>query len=329
MKRRTTHCAILLAGMLLFILTGCAPQGTATRPSPPVDYFNQSDTDIVERLPTTPPDARILYDDNALTYGDLRLPDTEADVHPLVILIHGGAWESSYTSEYLGQLSEALTEAGAATWNLEFRRLNNPGGEYPGMFLDVARGIDHSRLLADEYPIDLNRVVLLGHSSGGHLAAWAAGRENIPPESELHTESPLPVSGIVDLSGVLDLESAYAAGRGDVLDVLGLDDGTLLEDRAAHTSPIKLLPLGVPQTLIIGSEDNPWRLDSHARYQKLGRESGDDIELVTLEGANHFDVVDACSSAWTSILAAVSKYADLPADPEQHELSPTLCAHRN
>ncbi|WP_371828568.1 alpha/beta fold hydrolase [Rhodococcoides fascians] len=132
---------------------------------------------MVARLPRTQPDARILYGDSPLNCGDLRIPEGTGDErHPLVILIHGGAWESSYTSEYFGQLSEAFADVGMATWNLEFRRKNNSGGAFPGMFLDVANGVDYARQLAEEYPIDLDRVVLLGHSSGGHLAAWAAGR---------------------------------------------------------------------------------------------------------------------------------------------------------
>ncbi|WP_349428818.1 alpha/beta hydrolase [Microbacterium sp. LWS13-1.2] len=276
-------------------------------------FANLSDMDIVGWLPSTPPDARIHYSSAALTYGDLRLPrGDDADGHPLVILIHGGAWESSYTSDYVARLAESLTALGVATWNLEFRRLNNPGSDYPGMFLDISQGVDFARELAKDYPIDLDRVVLLGHSSGGHLATWAAGRKNISPESPLYSEDPLRVSGVVDLAGVLDLEYAYNAGRTDVLQVVGAHDSAALREKAGDTSSIRLLPLGVPQSLIIGTADNPWRLESHQRYRDAGMAGGDRIDLIRLEGANHFDVVDVSSPAWEPIVTAVREYAGLP-----------------
>ncbi|TWD47067.1 acetyl esterase/lipase [Arthrobacter sp. AG367] len=281
-------------------------------------FRNQSDLSVVANLPTTPPDVRIMYDPHPLTFGDLRLPDTEnrEPLHPLVILIHGGAWESSFSLGYMEQLAELFTQAGIATWNIEFRRLNNPGGGYPGTFLDVGRGIDYATQLAQDYPIDLNHVVLLGHSSGGHLATWAAGRKRIPKGSELFVQNPLNVSGVVDLAGVLDLGCAYRAGREDVRQILGAADLDEIMDKARTASSISLLPMGVPQTLIIGSKDNPWRLESHGRYHDIGTGAGDKIDLVTLEGANHFDVLDPSGPAWTEIVQAVFNYLGMRVSPD-------------
>jgi len=334
--KNTRIAGIASVSAAALILTACVaaapdPSGSSEEQSMPAEatsFLNQSDLDIVERLPSTVPNARVRYDDNPLTYGDLRLPasgDKAAD-HPLVVLIHGGAWESSYTAEYFGQLAEALTDAGVATWNLEFRRLNNPGSAYPGMFLDIAHGVDFVRELAKEYPVDLDNVVLLGHSSGAQLAAWAAGRNNIPVDSELYSADPLDVRGVIDLAGVLDLEGAFAAGRNDILQVVGAVDAAGLAARAATTSPIALLPLGVPQTLIIGTEDSPWRLEAHDRYLTEGIRSGDTVELVTLKGANHFDVVDVCSPAWIPIVTAVLEYTDQPMNEKFTSSSPAVCA---
>ena len=324
-----TACALTVA----FALSACtatpAPTGTEAAPSPSTEptFLNQSDVDIMERLPATVPDARIRYDESPLTYGDIRIPtDGESETYPLVVLIHGGAWESSYNSDYFDQLAEALADAGVATWNLEFRRLNNPGSEFPGMFLDIAHGVDFVRDLAERYPIDVDNVVVMGHSSGGHLAAWAAGRKNIPRDSELFAEDPLAVRGVVDLAGVLDLEHAFEAGRTDVLDVVGAADGQGLSAKAPATSPIRLLPLGVPQTLIIGTEDSPWRIESDQRYRAAGTAAGDDVKVVTLEGANHFDVVDVCSPAWVPIVTAVFEYVDLPLDDSATESPTAVCA---
>ena len=326
----------LVAGVSVTLLTsGCSGErsgsdeplmGTAPAVAASTGTFvNPTELDMVQRLPRTQPDARILYGDSPLNYGDLRIPESaDGDQHPLVILVHGGAWESSFTSQYFGELAEALTDAGLATWNLEFRRLNNPGGAFPGMFLDVANGVDYARQLAEQYPIDLDRVVLLGHSSGGHLAAWAAGRKNIPVGNELHSENPLPVKGFVDLAGVLDLEAAFAAGRKDVLQVVGAADGAQLSEKAPTTSPIDLLPLGVPQTLIVGTKDNPWRIEALGRYRDAAVAGGDDAELKLMEGANHFDVVDVCSPAWQPLITAVLQYVGKPTGGGATE-SPTVC----
>lgn len=279
-------------------------------------FLNQSVLDLVAKLPAMTADVRIMYDNDPLTFGDLRLPhsDSPDPLHPLVILIHGGAWESSFSLGYMDQLAELLTGAGFATWNVEFRRLNNPGGGYPGTFLDVGKAIDHSRQLAQDYPVDLNRVVLLGHSSGGHLATWAAGRINIPTASELFVQNPLPVCGVVDLAGVLDLECAYRGGREDVRQILRAKNLDEIVDKSRTASSVNMLPLGVPQTLIIGSMDDAWRLESHERYHDIGTAVGDEIDLVTLEGANHFDVVDASSPVWAEILGAIFNYAGRRAD---------------
>lgn len=289
-------------------------------------FSNLSELDVVDKLPTTPADERIRYDEHPLTFGDLRLPEQETDDgHPLVILIHGGQWESSFSLDYMAPLAEALTEVGVATWNIEFRRLNNPGGGFPGTFEDASHGIDFVRHLADQYPIDLDRVVVMGHSSGGHLAAWAAGRKNLPRDSELAVEDPLPIRGVVDLAGVLDLEHAYQAGRDDILDLVEPEDSDSLHERFAATSPFELLPMGVPQTLIVGNQDNPWRMESHERYEAAAREGGDAIDLVTLDGANHFDVVDPCSSAWAPIVSAVFTYTEKPIEPGVLKPDAGLC----
>ncbi len=337
MKNTAVRALVALATIAL--VSGCAAPAPEAAPAPAAesapaltDYRGDSDLDIVERLPQTVPDARIRYDDSALTYGDLRLPrgsDSDADDKlPLVVLLHGGAWESSYSAEYMGRLAEALTQSGAVTWNLEFRRLNNPGSDYPGMFLDVAHGIDHVRTLAQTYPIDLDRVVVVGHSSGGHLATWAAARAGIPADSELHTADPLPLAGVVDLAGVLDLEAAFAAGRTDILDVLGVTDAAGVAERSRYASSIEVLPSGsgTPQTLIIGSQDSPWRLESQERYRDAAAAAGDEVDLVVLDGANHFDVVDVCSRAWTPLIRAVSDYLDLGVDEAASERAPAVCA---
>src|SRR5438132_9320670 len=118
---------------------------------------------------------RIAYGPDRFQFGDLRLPSGSGP-RPVAIVIHGGFWREKYDLEYIVPVCEALTAAGVVTWNLEYRRIGNAGGGWPGTFEDVAAGADHLHSLAHEFNLDLNRVIAIGHSAGGHLAFWLASR---------------------------------------------------------------------------------------------------------------------------------------------------------
>src|SRR5579864_1380245 len=167
-----------------------------------------------ERILETPPPrggTRLSYGPDPLHYGDLRLPD-RAGPHPVIMMIHGGFWRDRFDLEYAGHPCAALTAAGAATWNVEYRRIGNPGGGWPGTLLDVALAADHLRELAADYGLDLDRVVTMGHSAGGHLALWLAARGRIPAGETLYTPDPLPLRAAVALAGVADLRRAWELG---------------------------------------------------------------------------------------------------------------------
>jgi acetyl esterase/lipase len=276
---------------LLALLAGC---GTAVPGDANLTFRNPTAAEATTWLPDGLPDRRIRYAaDSPVQHGDLRLPRGPAPSagYAVAVVIHGGAWHADWTSDYTGPFAEALTAAGIATWNIEFRRFGNRGGGYPGTFTDVGRATDFLRILADHHPLDLGRVVVVGHSSGGHLALWLAGRRNLPEGSALRGPDPLPVAGVISLAGVNDLEGALALGnRADVLDLIG--PGPAAGARFATTSPRRLLPLGVPQVLMVGTRDETWRIEMTRRYATAAAEAGDEVELLILEGANHADVVD-------------------------------------
>ena len=130
----------------------------------------------LQALPSEPPDLRAAYGTDSSQYGELRVPSGPGP-HPVVVLIHGGCFKAAYaTLRDLAPMGDALRAAGIATWNLEYRRLGQTGGGWPGTYLDVASAVDHLRVLARQHPLDLGRVVIVGHSAGGHLAMWAAAR---------------------------------------------------------------------------------------------------------------------------------------------------------
>ena len=207
-------------------------------------------------LPQPPADHVIAYGAAPQQVAELRVPKGPGP-HPVAIVIHGGCWETPWALDHVRGLAAALTAEGYATWSLEYRRLGDPGGGWPGTLADVARGADHLRSIAAAHRLDLARVVALGHSAGGQLALWLAARRKLPRESELWSSAPLPLRGVVSLAGVTDLK-AGAAGQvcGDAIPRLlgGAPDAQ--RDRLAQSSPIALVPLGAPQRLVCGSLDS-------------------------------------------------------------------------
>lgn len=273
----------------------------ATTPARDVVSWNE-----IASQPVSPADHRIPYGTDPLQFGDLRLPPGPGP-HPVAVIIHGGCWQAQYDLNHIGPVSAALTRAGIATWTPEYRRIGNPGGGWPGTFQDVARATDYLRTLAQQFPLDLNRVVLAGHSAGGHLALWLAARDNLPRESPLFSPDPLPVRGVVSLAGITDLRT-YGTMPGScnsaVAPLLG---GTPDEvpERYAQASPIELLPLGVPQRLVHGALDPTVPPDQSRRFEARARAKGDDSRLILLEGAGHFDVIAPFAPAWASVEQAI------------------------
>lgn len=260
--------------------------------------------DILE-LPPPAADLRLAYGPEPLHFGDLRLPAGPGP-HPVVIVVHGGFWRAAYALDYFGHACAALTAAGVATWNIEYRRIGDPGGAWPGTFLDVAAAADHLRALARDYPLDLDRAIAIGHSAGGHLALWLAGRPRIAPDSPLHRADPLPLRAAVSLGGVADLHRAWELRLGDgvVRDLLGGTPGEV-PGRYAAASPAALLPLGVPQILIHGEQDQPVPFHTIVDYHAAARASGDAADLLALPDTGHFEVVDPRSAQWAQVGAAI------------------------
>lgn len=280
-------------------------------------FRNPTANQTIAWLPGSQPDARIRYGDaSPVQFGDLRLPKTPAPQggYPVALFIHGGAWSADWTKDYSNSFVEALTNAGVATWDIEFRRLGNQNAAYPAIFADVAAGADYLRTVARSYPLDLHKVVAVGHSSGGHLALWLAGRKNLPKSSKLFSVDPLPLAGVVSLAGVNDLEASLTIGkRVDVLDVVGVKSAQEAADRFPEASPARLLPFGVPQVLIVGTRDNDWRIAMTKGYAALSEQKGDKVKLVVPEGANHFDVVDPKGPLFATISQSVLSLANAPA----------------
>ncbi|MDQ3389039.1 MAG: alpha/beta fold hydrolase [Gemmatimonadota bacterium] len=246
------------------------------------------------------------YGSDSLHFGELRLPEG-AGPHPVAVILHGGCWGSEYGLGHVANIAAKLAAGGIATWTPEYRRIGNPGGGWPGTFRDVAEATDHLRVIAAEYPLDLDRVVLVGHSAGGQLALWLAARGKLPVDGPLSASDPLPVRGVVSLAGITDLR-AYGSGSGSCNAAVHPLLGGSPEEvpvRYAWTSPIEILPLGVPQRLLHGQLDAIVPVEQSERYASAAREAGDDAELWLLAGAGHFDLIAPFAPAWARVESAV------------------------
>ncbi len=263
-------------------------------------------------LLTTPPppaDLRLPYGADLLQFGELRLPKGPGP-HPVALVIHGGFWRAAYDLTHIGHLAAALTAAGLATWSIEYRRIGHPGGGWPGTFLDVAAAADHLRVLAPAHHLDLGRVTAIGHSAGGHLALWLGARARIPAGALLYTPNPLPLRRVVGLAAVSDLRMGWelALSNGVVAEFLG-GSPDAVPARYAVASPAALLPLGVPQVLIHGTEDEIVPLALSTVYHDTAVALHDPVTLIPLPGLDHFAVIDPESVAWPVVRDAVGRDA--------------------
>lgn len=240
--------------------------------------------------PVPPPAARegrIPYGDDPSQFGELTMPI--GTPRGVVVVVHGGFWKAAYDLSLGRPLAAALAERGWAAWNLEYRRVGNGGGA-PETFDDVAAGIDELATL----DLDLSTVVTLGHSAGGHLAVWAAGRED--PE--------VPVTAAISQAGVLDLVGATALRLGDgaVEGLLGRPATTA--DRAYD--PLQQVPLGVPVFCVHGTDDAIVPPMQSETYVGAAVAAGAEAELVEVEG-DHFVVIDPVSKAWHAQLEILDR----------------------
>jgi len=266
------------------------------------------------RLPQPPADRVIAYGAAPQQVAELRVPNGPGP-HPVVILVHGGCWQTPWAFDHVRSLAAALTAEGYATWSLEYRRLGDPGGGWPGTLADVARGADEIRSVAAAQRLDLARVVAVGHSAGGQLALWLAARRKLPKESPLWSEAPLPLRGVVSLAGVNDLRQG-ASGQvcGDAIPRLLGGPPEQQAERVRQSSPIELVPLGVPQRLVCGALDALVPNELSRGYEAAAARAGDVVKLEIVERVGHFELVDPTSRAWASVLAAVRELERPPGD---------------
>lgn len=300
--------AAAFLGSVLALATACERTKSGPRTAPASAGHLMTPQDL-QALPSQAPDLRLAYGEDSSQYGELRLPPSRGP-HPVVVLIHGGCFKAAYaTARDLAPMADALKAQGVATWNVEYRRLGQSGGGWPGTYLDVGHAVDYLRTLAGKHHLDLGRVVLLGHSAGGHLAMWAAARAREATSSPLHVEAPLPVRGVIDLAGPLDLTAHIPEYerlcRDAVITSLLGGPQTSMPERYAEASPIRLLPLGLPQVLVIGEHEDFVPRPLVEAYERAATRAGDQVRLIIVPGAGHFELASPRTSAWPVVDTAI------------------------
>jgi acetyl esterase/lipase len=228
---------------------------------------------------------------------DLWRPRDGLGSVPAVVLVHGGFWKGHYTKVLMRDLARAVTERGWVAWNIEYRRVGllGGGGGWPYTFVDVGDAVD---MLLTIDGVDASRVVVCGHSAGGHLALWAAARQRLAAEAGMRKPD-LSVRGVVSLAGLGDLREV-AKGNLGARQVRRLLGGSLSQvpDRYRMASPAALLPLGVPQRLVHGTADTTVPPSMSERYSHTAKMKGDDARFVPVPGAGHRDMIRAPSPSW-------------------------------
>jgi len=221
----------------------------------------------------------------------------------MLVMIHGGYWRAAYDAGHVGHLCADLARRGWAAVALEYRRIGEEGGAWPGTLTDVSLALDALPGLAAKHGLDLDRAVWMGHSAGGQLALWAASRSSRAGALTRPSWRPRRVVGLAPVSDLVEADRLELS-RHVTLELLG---GTAREQpaRYAEASPAALLPLGVPVVVVHGTKDNVVPLAMNRTFVDQARRAGDDIRLVMPEDADHFDVIDPKSRAWAQVLAAL------------------------
>jgi acetyl esterase/lipase len=244
-------------------------------------------------LTDTPPpaDARLRYGSDEHQFGDLRVPRGSGPF-PAAMFVHGGFWRAKYDLGHAGFVCAALTKAGFATWNLEYRRVGNPDGGWPGSFEDVTAGYQFLKQLTTKYPIDAKRIIVLGHSAGGQLALALAAHHNT-------------MRAVVSLAGVLNLRRAWDLHLSNdaVAEFLG-GPPERVPDHYHEASPAEL-DIHCKQLLIHGSEDDIVPVAMSRDYAKQKKQKTEDVNLLEIPKAGHFEIVDPESKVWPQVEKAI------------------------
>ncbi|MBA3512454.1 MAG: alpha/beta hydrolase [Sphingomonas sp.] len=276
------------------------PAATSQPATPPQDSLLRW-ADLLKR-PKPAPSATVRYGADPLQVVDVWLPSGKGP-HPTVLMVHGGCWQTEIAErDLMNWAAEDLRRRGIAVWNIEYRGIDRLGGGYPGTFIDAAAAADALAVHAARFRLDTSRVVAVGHSAGGHLALWLAGRKRLPADSPLRRPRPLPIAEVISLGGLPDLEEASRIDNG-----CGLAPSSILaKGHYADTSVPRLAPLGVRQVLINGLQDRIIPTKMATSYERRMSATGDPVTVRWVDRTGHVELIAPGSDAWAVTVHAIA-----------------------
>lgn len=246
---------------------------------------------------------KVAYGSHPSQFGEYTAPTGTGVARGLAVVIHGGFWRSGFGLDLCRPLAAALVAAGWATWNIEYRRVGDGGG-WTATFDDAATAVDHVRSFVSAR-IGADRIYAIGHSAGGHLAAWLAGRPSLPPGAP-GADPQVRLAGAVSQAGVLDLAAALDRGDDAVADLVGGTPRSAPE-RYRIASPIEQVPIRVPVVCVHGTRDDVVPISQSESYVRRARATGGGADLVRVEGADHTQLIDVGTRAGRASVEALDR----------------------
>ncbi|OXY97603.1 alpha/beta hydrolase [Streptomyces diastatochromogenes] len=278
--------------------------------------------------PPVDPDVTAAYGDHPDQVIDFYAPRTDATQAPLVVVLHGGAWRAPYDRRHVTPFADYLARKGFAVANVEYRRGGDPqiraqntgsgtgastplAGRWPDTFDDVAAALDALPALVREAlpQADPRRMVLTGHSAGGHLALWGAARHVLPADAPWRTGGPALLRGVVALAPIADFamaEKLDVCGNA-ALQLLGGQDG--FAERRPYADPALLLPTGIATTLVQGRADLDVPQAVAESYADAAAKAGEVVGLTLLEDVGHFPLIDPAADACAVVAEEIAQLA--------------------
>ncbi len=256
------------------------------------------------------PTAKIAYGNAPSQFAELFRPEGKGPF-PVVVLVHGGCWTIQYGGiSQMHNVAGALAARGIAVWNVEYRRVDEEGGGYPGTYLDMNAALDKLAAEAPRYRLDTTRIVAMGHSAGGQLVQWIGARGKIAPGSPLFQPRPLAIREIISLGGLADLRREQdlikTSCDRDMVQLTGQPSASR-PDVFADTSAGELMPNGSHTVLITGALDTISPPRAAYAFAARAQAAGDLADVLILPNASHYDEIAASSPAWKLILPAIER----------------------
>ncbi|MFI1394208.1 alpha/beta hydrolase family protein [Streptomyces sp. NPDC020681] len=269
--------------------------------------------------PAVAPDASAAYGEHPDQVVDFYAPRGGQTGVPLVVLLHGGAWRAAYDRRHVTPFADFLARRGLAVANVEYRRGTEipqqgggqPAGRWPETFDDIAAVMDALPGLAREAlpAADVRRMVVTGHSAGGHLALWASARHVLPVGSPWRLPAPPALRGVVALAPIADFAQAVELDvcGGAVRQLLGPE--AEFSARSAHTDPAALLPTGIATAVVQGRDDIVVPYAVSEAYVDAAAKAGETVGLTLLEEVGHFPLIDPAADACAVVAEEIAQLA--------------------